>query len=123
MPNYDYCTADKLNYTLLKEFADHNKKHPTEAESILWRFLRRSGLGKPFRRQHIIGEYIADFLCLPAHLIIEVDGEYHQLPQQKIDDDKRTRWLNEKGFKILRFTNDEVIGNIESVLHTIKEHL
>ena len=121
--NYDYCTADQFNYQLLKEFANNNKKHPTEAESILWDFLKRSGLGKPFRRQHIIGNYIADFFCLPARLIIEIDGGYHQLPQQKNDDETRTEWLKKEGFHVIRFTNEEVISNIESVLQTIKEHI
>ena len=121
--DYEYCTADILNYDLLKEFASNNRKHPTEAESILWDYLKRSGVGAPFRRQHIIGNYIADFVCLPARLVIEIDGGYHQLPQQEVNDEVRTKWLNEQGFNVIRFTNEEVIANIESVLQTIKEHL
>ena len=121
--DYEYCTADILNYDLLKEFASNNRKHPTEAESILWNYLRRRSLGKPFRRQHIIGNYIADFFCLPARLVVEIDGGYHQLPLQQVDDKTRTEWLEEKGFKVIRFTNEEVIGDIESVLHRIKENL
>ena len=121
--DYEYCTADILNYDLLKEFASNNRKHPTEAESILWDYLKRSGVGAPFRRQHIIGNYIADFVCLPARLVIEIDGGYHQLPQQEANDEVRTKWLNEQGFNVIRFTNEEVIANIESVLQTIKEHL
>ena len=72
---------------------------------------------------HIIGNYIADFVCLPARLVIEIDGGYHQLPQQEVNDEVRTTWLNEQGFNVIRFTNEEVIANIESVLQTIKEHL
>ena len=121
--DYEYCTADILNYDLLKEFASNNRKHPTEAESILWDYLKRSGVGAPFRRQHIIGNYIADFVCLPARLVIEIDGGYHQLPQQEVNDEVRTKWLNEQGFNVIRFTNEEVIASIESVLQTIKEHL
>ena len=121
--DYEYCTADILNYDLLKEFASNNRKHPTEAESILWDYLKRSGVRAPFRRQHIIGNYIADFVCLPARLVIEIDGGYHQLPQQEVNDEVRTKWLNEQGFNVIRFTNEEVIANIESVLQTIKEHL
>ena len=121
--DYDYCTADPINYELLKDFANNHKQQPTEAESFLWGFLKRSSLGKPFRRQHIIGNYIADFFCLPARLVVEIDGGYHQLPLQQVDDKTRTEWLEEKGFKVIRFTNEEVIGDIESVLHRIKENL
>ena len=120
---YDYCTADTINYHLLKEFASYNRKYPTEAESVLWKFLRRKALGKPFRRQHIIGEYIADFLCLPAQLVIEIDGGYHQEPHQQTYDDQRTKWLKERGFEVIRFTNEEVLGDIESVLHKIREYI
>lgn len=121
--DYDYCTADPLNYQLLKDFAKNNKKYPTEAESILWDYLKRNNLGKPFRRQYIIGNYVVDFLCLPARLAIELDGGYHQLPQQIEDDKTRSEWLNEHGFNVIRFNNEEVICDIESVLQRIKERL
>ena len=70
-----------------------------------------------------IGDYIVDFLCLPARLAVELDGRYHQLPQQIIDDNLRSEWLNEHGYKVIRFTNEEVMGDIESVLQRIREHL
>ena len=80
-------------------------------------------MGVNFRRQHIIGDYIADFVCLPQKLIIELDGGYHQLPSQQLSDEERTVWLNNKGFKVLRFSNEEVIGNIEGTLEAIKENI
>ncbi|MBR3513140.1 MAG: (E)-4-hydroxy-3-methylbut-2-enyl-diphosphate synthase [Bacteroidaceae bacterium] len=118
-----YKNADTMNYPLLKEFARENRYHPTEAESILWNYLKGSSLGHPFRRQYIIGNYIADFVCLQKKLVIELDGGYHQLPGQQVSDEERTRWLEEQGFKVIRFTNEEVIGDIEAVITQIKEHL
>lgn len=123
MKCYSYCTADVLCYDLLKGFAKHNRLHATPAESVLWDFLRGNRLGKPFRRQHIIGMFIADFVCLPSMLIIELDGKYHSVPQQQISDDERTEWLEHQGFKVIRFTNDEVMCNTEYVLNIIKEKI
>ena len=67
--------------------------------------------------------FIADFACLPKRLIIELDGGYHQLPDQQVSDAERTNWLEQQGFKVIRFSNEEVIGDIEHVLSIIKEHL
>lgn len=120
---YSYETSNASAYHLLKEFAKHNKQNPTPAESFMWRFLQKEALGKPFRRQHIIDDFIADFVCLPSKTVIELDGGYHQLPEQQISDAERTRILNKKGFKVLRFTNDEVFGNITGVLQKIKESI
>ena len=77
----------------------------------------------PFRRQHIIGNFIADFVCLPKKLIIEIDGGYHQLPDQQISDAERSSWLEQQGFKVIRFKNEEIIGNIDPILMKIKEYL
>ena len=120
---YSYRTAAPFNYTLLKEFALRLRKNPTEAESILWSFLQRRALGQPFRRQHIISCFIADFVCLPKKLVIEIDGGYHQLPDQQISDEERTKQLNAFGFKVIRFTNEEVIGDIDQVISKIKGYL
>jgi len=121
--DYEYQWADPLLYGLLKEYAKENRRHPTEAESVLWEYLRAGELGLPFKRQHIIGEFIADFVCLPAKLIIEVDGGYHQLPEQQASDEERQRWLESKGFTVLRFTNEEVICDTDNVIETIEQHL
>ena len=120
---YSYRTADPFYYTLLKEFALQHRKKPTDAESILWSFLQKRALGQSFRRQHIICCFIADFVCLPKKLVIEIDGGYHQLPDAQISDEERTKLLNAFGFKVIRFTNEEVIFDLGSVLNKIKEQL
>ena len=120
---YGYKMADPILYSLLKDFASENRKKPTEAESILWDCIKGNQLGVHFRRQHIIGPFIADFACLSHKFIIELDGKYHQLPDQQISDKERTEWLQSKGFTVLRFANDEVFGNLARVLHIIKTFL
>ena len=120
---YEYQTADPTLYPILKEYARYNRNHPTEAEELLWNYLRAMGLGVTFKRQHIIGDYIADFVCLPSKLIIELDGGYHQLPQQQTSDAQRDEWLTNKGFNVLRFTNEELFNNINQVLDEIQQHL
>ena len=120
---YEYQTADPILYGLLKAFAQKNRKNPTEAESALWSYLRGSDFAYPFKRQHIIGEFIADFVCLPAKLIIEVDGGYHQLPQQQTSDAERQQWLESQGFTVIRFTNEEVLGNIDNVIDEIEKYM
>ncbi|MFV0269758.1 MAG: isoleucine--tRNA ligase, partial [Draconibacterium sp.] len=116
-------TADHANYGLLKELAEKQKENPTEAEVFLWQNLKGDQLGYPFRRQHIIDQYIADFVCLKKRLVVEVDGGYHTLPDVQISDKERTARLNELGFKVIRFTNEEVIHDIEAVLLKIKNRL
>ena len=123
MDDYSYCTANPYSYKLLKEFARENRAKPTEAEMVLWRELRGNHLGVPFRRQHVIGEFIADFACLPAKTIIELDGRYHSLPEQQISDEERTQWLQQHGFKVIRFTNEQVLYDIDNVLLTIKKNI
>ena len=118
---YDYQTADPLLYPLLKKYAQHNRNNPTEAEETLWCYLNAGALGVIFKRQHIIGDYIADFVCLSKKLIIELDGGYHQLPQQQLCDTQRTEWLESKGYKGIRFSNKELLDNTDGVLEEIKE--
>ena len=120
---YDYQTADPLLYPLLKRYAQHNRNHPTPAEELLWNYLGSDGLGVTFKRQHIIGEYIADFVCLSRKLIIELDGGYHQLPMQATNDIQRTQWLESKGYKVVRFSNEELFDNLNNVLEIIKENI
>ena len=121
--SYDYQTTDPFLYALLKEFAQKNRNNPTEAESLLWQYLKADGLGATFKRQHVIGDYIVDFACIPYQLVIELDGHYHQLPDQQTSDAERTEWLEQNGFRVLRFTNEELFGNIDGVLEKIKEQL
>jgi len=120
---YSWETADAFEYDLLKQFAKSNRKNMTEAESYLWKFLSKSQTGSPFRKQHIIGMFIADFICLPSKLIVEIDGGYHSLPDQMISDEERTKYLEGLGYKVIRFTNEEVLYNINNVLNHIKTNL
>jgi 5-methyltetrahydrofolate--homocysteine methyltransferase len=93
---------------------------PTQAEETLWQLIKSKKLeGYKFRRQHVIGSYIADFVCLDRNLIIEIDGLQHQLPDNSLSDDDRTLWLNMKGFRVIRFKNEEVINKTEDVLNRI----
>ncbi|MEP0860619.1 MAG: methionine synthase [Ignavibacterium sp.] len=119
-----WATADKESYQRLNEFAKNHRDNPTKAEMIIWEFIKSKQLEKfKFRRQHIIGKYIADFVCLDRKLIIEIDGKIHQLPENKESDEIRTKWLESKGFKVIRFTNDQVLTDTQNVLNKIVEIL
>ena len=114
-------TADSTQYDLLKENAIANRKTPTEAEAILWDLLKGNNIGLHFRRQHIILDYIVDFICLDKGLVIELDGGYHNNPEQKEYDEQRTAHLQRLGYTELRFTNEELLVNPDSVVAKIKE--
>ena len=116
-------TADSTQYDLLKENAVSNRKNPTEAESVLWDMLKGNKLGAHFRRQHIILDYIVDFICLDKGLIIELDGGYHDDPQQKEYDRARTAHLQRLGYTELRFKNEELLCNPDAVIQKIKDTL
>ena len=116
-----YYTAEYKQWKMLKEFARDNRKNSTEAEKLLWQVLRNKQLGVQFRRQHAIDIFIADFICIACKLIVEVDGDYHNTPEQEEYDQQRTYMLETLGYKILRFTNDEIINNIGQVVSTIKK--
>jgi very-short-patch-repair endonuclease len=95
-------------------------RHPqTPAEATLWRALRNRKTGFKFRRQHPIYRFIIDFYCAKAKLLIEVDGESHLEPGQKEYDQARTEYLEELGYKVIRFTNDDVRYNINAVANKI----
>ena len=116
-------TADSTQYGLLKENAKANRKNPTEAESVMWDMLKGNNLGYHFRRQHIILDYIVDFVCLEKGLVIELDGGYHNDPQQKAYDGYRTAHLQRLGYTELRFKNEELLCNPDAVIKKIKETL
>ncbi len=98
------------------------REDATDAERKLWHHLRRKQVGGlRFRRQYPLGPCIVDFVCLPARLVIEVDGGQHA--EQAERDRMRTAWLESQGFRVIRFWNNEVLGNVEGVLHVIGEHL
>ncbi|MEP7255029.1 MAG: methionine--tRNA ligase subunit beta, partial [Ferruginibacter sp.] len=121
---HDYHTADPMAYGLLKKFVEEHRSKPTATEDLLWQILRGKKLDSyKFRRQHIIGSYIADFVCISQKLIIEVDGLIHQIPENKINDAERTIELNRLGFEVMRFTNDQVINDTDNVLNSILSRL
>lgn len=120
---YGYQTWDPVLYPILKEFALQHRNVPTQAESILWEEIKGKKQGAKFRRQHIISRYIADFVCINKCLIIEVDGNIHQLPDNLENDLQRTANLNELGFTVLRFTNEEIKFNLQKCINEIKTTL
>jgi very-short-patch-repair endonuclease len=119
----DYNTASPDRYLLLKDFAQTNKRFPTDAERLLWDHIRAKQLSFKFNRQHIIGDYIVDFVCFEKRLIIEVDGGYHSEYEQIEKDEFRTERLRNLGFSVIRFKNEDVLGDMSSVLNIIKENL
>jgi isobutyryl-CoA mutase len=122
--HFGYETADPTIYELLKEYSRKNRSNPTKAEAFLWEQLKEEQIdGHKFRRQHIVSSFIADFICLKKKLIIEIDGGYHQLPDVQISDAERTNILNNYGFNVIRFTNEQVLFDIENTVQGIKEAL
>src|SRR5690606_14257621 len=94
------------------------------AEIRLWEELKSNKIdGYKFRRQHPIHKFIADFYCHKLKLIIEVDGKYHESEEQKISDLERSRLLTFQGIQVLRFTNEEVLNDIELVLKRIRKEI
>lgn len=116
-------TAKVSVWPQLKDLSRENRKEKTFAEDILWQKLRNNQLGSKVRRQHVIEAFIIDFAFLNEKLLIEIDGEYHDEPEQKSYDDARTEYLRQLGYNLIRFTNDEVEKNISGVLKKIKDEL
>jgi very-short-patch-repair endonuclease len=102
--------------------AKNLRRAMTRAETLLWRYLkahRIDGLG--FRRQIPMRGYIADFACHSARLIIELDGETHDFESRQQRDRQRDAWFSSQGYVVLRFTNDDVMGNLAGVVEVIRE--
>lgn len=96
----------------------------TETEKLLWQRLNKNQLcGFRFKRQHPIAHFVVDFYCHKAKLVIELDGEYHNKKEQQRYDDNRTEILAGLGLRILRFSDENVIQNIDGVVETIKKNL
>jgi len=96
------------------------RANATDAEMRLWRHLRRSPmLGSHFRRQVPIGPYVADFACMAARLVLEVDGSQHGDVAVKARDSARTRWLEREGYRVIRFWNSDLTENMDGVLEVI----
>jgi len=95
------------------------RSQSSDAENVLWRHLRaRRLMGYKFRRQTVIEPYIVDFVCLEARLIIEADGGQHS--DQEAYDARRTAWLEGMGYRVMRFWNHEVLGELQSMLEQIQ---
>ena len=116
-----YKTASPDRYAILKEFARKNRKNGTLAEGLLWDQLRHGVGGAKFLRQHVIGDYIVDFVSRSGGLIVEVDGGYHTEPRQQENDILREQDLEYKGYHIIRFTNEEVLYEIDNVINKIEQ--
>jgi very-short-patch-repair endonuclease len=100
------------------------RKNMTEAERLLWRELRSRQLaGHKFRRQQQLGRFIVDFVCLEKRLVIELDGGQHADPIYAAQDVARTAWVEESGFRILRFWNHDVLKNLDAIKETIAHAL
>ncbi len=114
MARYEHSQTDPV----LLERARELRSHITPAEAILWLRLRnRAVSGAKFRRQEVIGPYIADFVCESLKLVIEVDGYSHE---GRIDYDiNRTRYFEEHGYRVIRFTNEDVRDRLDGVWNTI----
>ena len=93
------------------------RKEPTPTEAKLWSRIRNDQLGVTFRRQHAIGKYIPDFVCIQKKLIIELDGSQHL--EQEGYDEERTKYLVALGYKVIRFWNNDVTNNIDGVILAI----
>jgi very-short-patch-repair endonuclease len=108
----------------LKGTARAFRKNMTDAENLLWMKVRKKQLhGLQFYRQKNLGNYIVDFYCPSAKLIIEIDGGQHYLETGITNDKIRDNYLNELGFRVLRFSNNEILTNIDGVMEHLFEYL
>jgi very-short-patch-repair endonuclease len=116
--------SDATPPVLARDQARALRAAQTEVERRLWQRLRNRQLnGMKFRRQHPLGSYIADFFCLDARPIIELDGSQHGQERERRADDRRTEYLESQGYRVLRFWNEEVLDNMDGVLEVIARNL
>ncbi|MEO6668403.1 MAG: leucine--tRNA ligase [Ferruginibacter sp.] len=116
-------TANKDSWPILKDLSRENRKSNTLAEDILWQRLGGNQLDSKARRRHVIENFIIDFAFLNERLLIEVDGDYHNDEEQQSYDDSRSAYLNQIGYKVIRFRNREVEEDTDTVIAKIKEEL
>jgi very-short-patch-repair endonuclease len=109
----------------LKRFATENRNAMTKAEACLWKYAlsKKQMLGYAFRRQRPILTYIVDFICLEIGLIVEVDGYSHQLRENEVKDRIRQKKLEEKGYVVIRFTDEKVLKRITQVRAAISTQI
>ena len=118
MPIKNIVTGQKVTKEKLQR-AKELRREMTPAEKLLWQEVRAKKLGVRFRRQQVIQGFIVDFYCHKAGLVVEVDGDIHDL--QKEEDERREKALSALGLRIVRFGNDEVVRNVSAVVGKIKE--
>ena len=100
------------------------RSEPTAAESKLWQHLRNRQLSNfKFARQEPIGPYIADFVCRAKKLVIEIDGVTHETPDELAHDAARTAYLEHEGYRVIRFSNEDIFGDLSPVLEAIMQNL
>ncbi|MBU6955031.1 endonuclease domain-containing protein [Hahella sp. HN01] len=112
-----------FNPRYLKQRRQDLRNNLTDPEKRLWQKLRGSQLGVKFRRQHGIGHYIADFYCASCSLVIEVDGDSHYTPDALEYDRERNNYMQSLGIDVIRFSNEEVMKNIDGVLQAIQKQI
>ncbi len=94
----------------------------TRAKTLLWRYIKAHRIERlSFRRQVPIGNYVADFVCHSARPVVELDGESHDFESRRQMDQRRDAWFQSQGYAVLRFTNDQVLRELEGVVHVIRE--
>ena len=118
-PRYYHTDGHTWKHNL--ELAKEHRNDPTEEEEIVWQRVRTNQIGFKVRRQHPIGRYIVDFVCIRKGLIIEIDGKIHD--RTKEEDEQRTLELADLGFEVIRYKNEEVTANIDGVVNSIKQKL
>jgi very-short-patch-repair endonuclease len=108
---------------LARDRARRLRKENTDAERVLWSHLRNHAMGVKFRRQHPIGNFIVDFVSLEAKLVVEIDGGQHDDNADRLADAQRSQYLEERGYRVVRFWNNDVLRDIDAVLTRIADFL
>ena len=114
----------RLNMKLIndrskQELRRELRRNSTETERTIWQRVRRRQMGPEFRRQVSIGRYVVDFYCPSAQLIVEIDGGVHLVAEAQAYDGERDKFFMENGFRVLRFTNDEVEKDLNAVIKRV----
>ena len=107
----------------LRDYARELRGNSTDAERLLWYRIRAKQLNVRFRRQHIVEPFVIDFYCVELKLGVELDGGQHNDAENRVDDDTRTQRLQQSGVTVLRYWNNEVLANIDSVLMHLRSEI
>ena len=111
------------NNPTLKDTRKFLRSEANSAEKIVWEYLRKNQLGYKFRRQFSIGNFVADFYCHELKLVVEIDGWTHESERIKLKDRIKQQFLDAKGYRVFRLTNEEVFGDPEVFLKKLKEFI